>query len=163
MKSFPAFPARGSLREIEEGLQLQPKFDENGLIPCVTQDATTREVLMVAMVNAEALAKTIASGVAHYWSRSRRKLWRKGEQSGFVQRVVRLLVDDDQDCVLLQVQVEGGASCHVGYRSCFFRALKQCDADTDFALELLETEKVFDPAKVYHTAQDAAAVPARGD
>jgi phosphoribosyl-AMP cyclohydrolase len=111
------------LVEVEEGTQLQPKFDERGLIPCVTQDATTLEVLMVGFMNAEALALTIATREAHYWSRSRRTLWRKGEQSGLVQRVVRLLIDDDQDCVLLQVQIDGGASCHVGYRSCFFRAL----------------------------------------
>ena len=97
MINFPPFPPRGTLVEIEEGTQLQPKFDERGLIPCVTQDATTREVLMVGVMNAEALALTIATGEAHYWSRSRGNL-------------------------LLQVRIDGGASCHVGYRSCFFRA-----------------------------------------
>ncbi len=156
MKDFPPFPSRGSLAEIEEGAQLQPKFDVHGLIPCVTQDATTREVLMVGMMNAEALARTISTREAHYWSRSRRELWRKGEQSGLVQHVVRLLIDDDQDCVLLQVQIDDGASCHVGYRSCFFRALARCDSETDFTLELLEKEKAFDPLRVYQTAQDGS-------
>jgi len=156
MSNVPSFPSRGTLVEVEEGTQLQPKFDERGLIPCVTQDATTLEVLMVGFMNTEALALTIATREAHYWSRSRRTLWRKGEQSGLVQRVERLLVDDDQDCVLLQVQIDGGASCHVGYRSCLFRALKRCDSETDFTLEFLEREKVFDPLKVYRTAQDGS-------
>jgi len=156
MINFPPFPPRGTLVEIEEGAQLQPKFDEHGLIPCVTQDATTREVLMVGVMNAEALALTIATGEAHYWSRSRGNLWRKGEQSGLIQRVVRLLIDDDQDCVLLQVRIDGGASCHVGYRSCFFRALAQLGSETDLTLEFLEQEKVFDPLKVDRTAQDGS-------
>ncbi|MEM6286334.1 MAG: phosphoribosyl-AMP cyclohydrolase [Bacteroidota bacterium] len=154
MDTLPPLPSRGSLEEIEEGNQLQPKFDANGLIPCVTQDATSREVLMVGVMNAEALALTIATREAHYWSRSRQKLWHKGEQSGLVQHVVKILIDDDQDCVLLQVEVDGGASCHVGYRSCFFRALKEDGPDPDFELEFLESEKVFDPNEVYQTAQD---------
>jgi len=158
MKSQPSspikFPARGSLLEIEEGTQLQPKFDERGLIPCVTQDADTREVLMVGVMNAEALALTLATREAHYWSRSRQKLWRKGEQSGLVQCVEHVLVDDDQDCMLLRVRIKGGASCHVGYRSCFFREVEQLGPSPDFALKFLEKEKVFDPAQVYQTAQD---------
>jgi len=153
------FPARGSLLEVEEGAQLQPKFDEHGLIPCVTQDANTLEILMVGYMNAEALSRTIQTGEAHYWSRSRRKLWRKGEQSGLTQRVTSLRIDDDQDCVLLQVRVNGGASCHVGYRSCFFRELTNLAAGTDFALTFLEKEKVFDPQKIYSTAQDGSPLP----
>ena len=155
------FPPRGTLLDIEEGAQLQPKFDERGLIPCVTQDAATLEVLMVGVMNDEALALTIATRQAHYWSRSRQKLWRKGEQSGLVQHVEQILIDDDQDCVLLRVRVEGGASCHVGYRSCFFRALARLGPDTDYALTFLEKEKVFDPDQVYHTAQDGTRLPGK--
>ena len=150
------FPVRGSLLEVEEGAEFQPKFDEHGLIPCVTQDADTLEVLMVGYMNAGALSRTIQTGEAHYWSRSRRKLWRKGEQSGFSQRLTSLRIDDDQDCVLLQVRVNGGASCHVGYRSCFFRQLTNLATGTDFALTFLEKEKVFDPQKIYSTAQDGS-------
>jgi len=111
-------------------------------------------VLMVGVMNAEALALTLATREAHYWSRSRQKLWRKGEQSGLVQRVEHVLVDDDQDCMLLRVRIKGGASCHVGYRSCFFREVEQLGPSPDFALKFLEKEKVFDPAQVYQTAQD---------
>lgn len=143
------FPPQTTLIEIEEGATLRPKFDERGILPCVTQDATTGEVLMVGYMNAEALARTIETGLAHYYSRSRRKLWKKGEQSGLFQHVERLLIDDDQDCVLLKVRVDGGASCHVGYRSCFFRELANRSAATDFTLRFLETEKVFDPVKAY--------------
>jgi len=148
------FPLRGTLLEIEEGAQLQPKFDERGLIPCVTQDASTLEVLMVGVMNAEALGLTLATREAHYWSRSRQELWRKGEQSGLVQHVEHVLIDDDQDCVLLRVRIEGGASCHVGYRSCFFREVARLGPGPDFALNFLEKEKVFDPSKVYQTGQD---------
>lgn len=143
------FLPQSSLFEIEEGAKLRPKFDERGILPCVTQDAITGEVLMVGYMNAEALARTIETGLAHYYSRSRRKLWKKGEQSGLFQHVERLLIDDDQDCVLLKVRVDGGASCHVGYRSCFFRELADRSPATDFTLRFLETEKVFDPVKAY--------------
>jgi phosphoribosyl-AMP cyclohydrolase len=122
----PLFSPRRSVEQVEEGTELAPKFDEHGLIPCITQHETTGEVLMFAYMNEEALRLTLATGFAHYWSRSRGKLWRKGETSGMRQRVVRPLIDDDQDCVILRVTLEapaaGGdeASCHVGYRSCFF-------------------------------------------
>ena len=145
------FPERGRVAEIEEGNRFMPKFDDAGLIPCVTQDAATGEVLMLGYKNREALAKTIETGHAHYWSRSRQTLWRKGEQSGQGQRVKRLLVDDDQDCVLLQVELTGGASCHVGYRSCFFRELRCQSGRTDFSLEFLESVKVYDPRIAYGT------------
>lgn len=146
------FPARGSVAEIEEGHRFMPRFDEAGLIPCVTQDAATGEVLMLGYMNRESLTKTLETGYAHYWSRSRQTLWRKGEQSGQSQLVKRLRVDDDQDCVLLQVDLTGGASCHVGYRSCFFREL-QCESGrTDFSLQFLESAKVYDPRIAYATA-----------
>lgn len=144
-----AFPPRGSLEEFEEGHQLQPKFDAKGIIPCITQDAETLEVLMLGYMNQDALSKSIQTGLAHYYSRSRQKLWKKGEESGLFQHIQSLLIDDDQDCVLLKVKVDGGASCHVGYRSCFFRQLTNCSAKTDFHLTFLEKEKVFNPQKVY--------------
>ncbi|MEO0414026.1 MAG: phosphoribosyl-AMP cyclohydrolase, partial [Verrucomicrobiota bacterium] len=117
------FAPRTSVEQVEESDQLAPKFDEKGCIPCVTTHADTREVLMFAFMNEEALRLTIGSGLAHYWSRSRQKLWKKGESSGMFQHVQRMLIDDDQDCIILEVTLTppaiGGneASCHVGYRS----------------------------------------------
>ena len=152
------FEDRLSIEQVEEGSDLAPKFDERGLITVVTTDADSGELLMQGYMNAEALALTIRSGEAHYWSRSRRTLWHKGATSGFVQRVRELLVDDDQDCVWLRVDVEGGASCHVGYRSCFYRRVPTGDefaaAQRDGHVELLwtDTDKVFDPAEVYGDA-----------
>ena len=144
------FAKRTSIEQVEEGKDLAPKFDANGLIPAVTTDATTGELLMVSHMNAEALDKTIMTGEAHYWSRSRKALWHKGATSGLVQKVVELMIDDDQDCVWLKVDVQGGASCHVGYRSCFYRRIplgKHANA-----LEFTDTAKVFDPKKVYGDA-----------
>lgn len=132
--------------EIEEGTRLEPRFDAAGTLPCITVDAETGEVLMFAYMNQEALDRTIQTGRATYYSRSRKKLWVKGEESGFVQHVRELRVDCDQDCVLIKVSVEGGASCHVGYRSCFFRRLKPGSSGE---LEFAESKKVFDPEKVY--------------
>lgn len=143
------FPPRGDLRDIEEGGQLQLKFDESGLVPCVTQDMDSGEVLMLGWMSREALARTIETGYAHYWSRARQQLWRKGEQSGQAQIVRRILVDDDQDCLLIKVTLTGGASCHVGYRSCFFRELNVGRGRTDFSLSFLETSKVYDPVAAY--------------
>ena len=143
--STHAFPARTTTQEIELGLTLQPKFGPDGLIPCITADAKTNEVLMFAFMNAAALAHTIRTKTATYWSRSRNKLWMKGEESGNVQLVKELLVDCDQDVVLLKVDNVGGAVCHNGYRSCFYRRL----AD-ELALQLEFTaSRVFDPATVY--------------
>ena len=139
------FPSRTTTQEIELGATLQPKFGPNGLIPCITADATTNEVLMFAFMNAEALAETIKTGRATYWSRSRNKLWVKGEESGHVQNVRELRVDCDQDVVLLKVENVGGAACHNGYRSCFYRRLADPKA---LRLELTEA-RVFDPATVY--------------
>lgn len=143
------FPARGKIEEIEEGELLQPKFDENGLIPCIAQDADSGDILMFAYMNDTALRACIDTGVAYYYSRSRKKLWKKGEQSGNIQRVVSLQIDCDQDCILIKVKVDGGASCHLGYRSCFFRALDDFSDNTNFKLNFVEKEKVFDPDDVY--------------
>jgi phosphoribosyl-AMP cyclohydrolase len=143
------FAPRRSVKQVEEGTELAPKFDDEGLIPAVTTDYHTGELLMQGYMNAEALSKTIETGEAHYYSRSRRVLWHKGATSGLVQTVRELLIDDDQDCVWLRVEVAGGASCHVGYRSCFYRRIPiGADADKR-VLQFTDTEKVFDPKAVY--------------
>lgn len=147
------FRERKSVEQVEEGTELAPKFDERGLIPVVTTDYTTGELLMHAYMNEAALRQTIELGEAVYWSRSRNTLWHKGATSGLVQIVKELRIDDDQDTVWLRVDVQGGASCHVGYRSCFYRTVPVGKAASD-GLELIftETEKVFDPKKVYGDA-----------
>ena len=134
--------------DIEEGTALTPRFDASGLVTAVVTDATSGEVLMVAHMNAEALRKTIESGEAWYFSRSRKALWKKGETSGHVQRVVELRVDCDQDAVWLRVEQQGGGACHTGRRSCFYRAvpLGRSGAVT---LEFREAERMFDPKAVY--------------
>ncbi len=152
MDPAPMFAARTSVEQVEEGRELAPKFDEHGLLPAVTTDHATGELLMVGYMNAEALARTIETGEAHYFSRSRQELWHKGASSGLIQRVRELLIDDDQDCVWLRVDVTGGASCHVGYRSCFYRRVPTGDGKRPIPLEFTETEKVFDPAVVYGDA-----------
>ncbi len=149
------FANRISVEQVEEGLELAPKFDEHGLIPVVTTDADTGDVLMHAYMNAEALCQTISRGEAVYWSRSRQCLWHKGATSGLVQKVVEMRIDDDQDAVWLRVRVVGDASCHVGYRSCFYRSVPlggDADAGGALALRLEETEKTFDPREVYGDA-----------
>jgi len=149
------FAARTSVEQVEEGAELAPKFDADGLIPAVTTDAATGELLMVGYMNAEALRRTIETGEAHYWSRSRQVLWHKGATSGLVQKVTELMIDDDQDCVWLRVDVTGGASCHVGYRSCFYRRVTlgtKAGGKGAIKLEFTTTEKVFDPAAVYGNA-----------
>jgi phosphoribosyl-AMP cyclohydrolase len=130
-------------KEIEEGLGFQPKFDEDGLIPAIAQDAQTGQILMVAYMNRQALDETIASGCGTYFSRSRGRLWKKGEESGHVQKVEQILVDCDQDCLVLRVTVDAG-QCHVGYKSCFYRALKQGGQELESV-----AQKVFDPNKTY--------------
>ena len=117
------FKKRDNIKEIEEGKYLSPKFDENGLIPVITTDFQTGDILMHGYMNYEALKKTIETKEVHYWSRSRKKLWRKGQISGFVQIVKEIRIDDDQDSVWLSVDIGDGASCHVGYRSCFYRSI----------------------------------------
>jgi phosphoribosyl-AMP cyclohydrolase len=150
------FGARRTVEQVEEGRELAPKFDEHGLIPAVTTDYASGELLMVGYMNAEALARTIESGEAHYFSRSRQVLWHKGGTSGLVQKVRELLIDDDQDCVWLRVDVAGGASCHVGYRSCFYRRVpvgaRVPGAAGPLALEFTTTEKAFDPKLIYGDA-----------
>ena len=147
------FP-RTSVEQVEEGRELAPKFDADGLIPAVTTDFESGELLMHAYMNAEALNKTIETGEAHYWSRSRQVLWRKGATSGLTQRIVELRIDDDQDAVWLKVEVAGsGSSCHVGYRSCFYRAVPTGRAPSpDLELEFREQDKTFDPKDVYGDA-----------
>ncbi|QSR88073.1 phosphoribosyl-AMP cyclohydrolase [Methylacidiphilum caldifontis] len=135
--------------EIEEGNKLLPRFDLHEFLPCITLDADTGEVLMLGYMNREALEKTIKTGLATYYSRSRKKIWVKGEESGFFQHVKDIFIDDDQDTILLKVKVDGGASCHVGYRSCFYRKLKK---GSNEELEFTETHKVFDPKIVYKHA-----------
>jgi len=120
----PPFAARGTVGEVEMGLVFQPKFDADGLLPAIVSDVATGEVLMFAWMNAEALALTLKTCIAHFWSRSRRKLWKKGEESGNVMRVRELRTDCDQDVLWLKVSVEGeGVACHTGERSCFYRSL----------------------------------------
>lgn len=150
-QSPPAFASRMSIEQVEEGVQLAPRFDAQGLIACVTTDAHSGDVLMLGYMNADALRRTIATGEAHYWSRSRQVLWHKGATSGLVQKVVELRIDDDQDAVWLRVVVGGsGASCHVGYRSCFYRRVPLGGMPgTDTALEFTELSKRFDPVQVY--------------
>jgi phosphoribosyl-AMP cyclohydrolase len=130
---------------LEEGSVLAPKFDANGLVTAVAVDATSREVLMLAHMNAAALALTLETGEAHYFSRSRAKIWRKGESSGEVQKVVEIRVDCDQDALVLVVEQTGrGAACHTGRRSCFYRRVTATGA-----LEDAGVPKLFDPATVY--------------
>lgn len=150
------FAQRTSVEQVEEGDQLAPKFDEKGCIPCITTHAETREVLMFAFMNAEALRLTISSSLAHYWSRSRQQLWKKGETSGMFQHVKRILIDDDQDCIILEVTLTppniGGkeASCHVGYRSCFYREIPLNPTNEDeLKLRFVEEGKSFDAGAVY--------------
>jgi phosphoribosyl-AMP cyclohydrolase len=143
-----AFAQRGSTEEVEEGRALAPKFDADGLITCVTTDARSGDVLMVAHMNAEALQKTIASGEAWYFSRSRQALWRKGETSGHVQRIVEMRVDCDQDAVWIKVEQQGPGACHTGRRSCFYRAVPLGTTGA-VTLEFRDGDKLFDPDKVY--------------
>lgn len=149
--SDQGFAPRGSRAEIEEALALAPKWDADGLITAAVSDAATGVLLMVAHMDAQALAKTIETGVAHYYSRSRGRLWRKGEESGHEQRVVELRVDCDQDAVWLRVETGGtGANCHTGRLSCFYRAVPLGQAPTpDLALEMVDAEQLFDPGAVY--------------
>ena len=131
-------------KDLEEGLVFSPKFNEQGLIPVVVVDAANNQLLMVANMNAEALQATLASGKGTYYSRSRGKLWVKGEQSRHGQKVVDLLVDCDQDCLMLKVEVQAG-QCHAGYRSCFYRRVKP---GTTNQLEFV-AQRVFNPKEVY--------------
>ena len=145
------FKKRDNIKEVEEGKYLAPKFDENGLIPVITTDFHNGGILMHGYMNGEALKKTIETKEVHYWSRSRKKIWRKGQVSGFVQKVKEIRIDDDQDSIWLSVDIGNGASCHVGYRSCFYRSIPLGKIKNEEALEMnfKEKEKIFDPKKVY--------------
>ena len=145
------FKKRDNIKEVEEGKYLEPKFDENGLIPVITTDFKTGDILMHGYMNDESLIKTIETKEAHYWSRSRKKIWHKGQTSGFVQKVKEMRIDDDQDSIWLSVDIGNGASCHVGYRSCFYRSipLGKIKNTQELEMEFKEKEKIFDPKVVY--------------
>ena len=145
------FKKRENVAAIEEGKLLSPKFDNDGLIPVVTTDCKTGEVLMVGYMNSEAFKKTIETKEAHYWSRTRQEVWHKGQTSGFKQKVIEIRIDDDQDSVWLNVDIGDGSSCHVGYRSCFYRSvpLGKIDNARQIEMKFTEKEKKFDPKKVY--------------
>ena len=143
------FEKRKSIEQVEESNELAPKFDANGNIAVVTTDYSSGEVLMQGYMNEEAFKKTIETGEAFYFSRSRNTLWHKGKTSGLIQKIREIRIDDDQDCVWLRVDVKGGSSCHVGYRSCFYRSVPFGDNESKIVLKFEENEKVFDPKKVY--------------
>lgn len=144
------FAPYGSAADVEEARAFSPKFDADGLLTCVATDAATGEVLMLAHMNAEALIKTITTGEAWYFSRSRKMLWRKGETSGHSQRVVEMRVDCDQDAILIKVEQAGEGACHTGRRSCFYRAVPLGPKGRGpIALEFRDAEKTFDPGAVY--------------
>jgi len=146
------FQARESIEQVEEGTGLAPKFGPDGLMPCITTDAESGEVLMLGWMNAEAFRLTIETGEAHYFSRARQVLWHKGATSGLVQKLVEARIDDDQDALWLRVAVDGsGASCHVGYRSCFYRAIPH-GPQAGQALSFVEDHKTFDPVAMYGDA-----------
>ena len=146
------FEQRKTIEQVEESNELAPKFDRDGLIPVVTTDFNSGEVLMQGYMNEEAFKKTISLGEAVYYSRSRKTLWHKGKTSGLFQKIKEIRIDDDQDCVWLRVDVQGGASCHVGYRSCFYRSIPFGDKSGSTVLKFEEKEKVFDPKEVYGDA-----------
>ena len=145
------FKKRDNIKEVEEGKYLAPKFDENGLIPVITTDFQSGDILMHGYMNDEALKKTIETKEAHYWSRSRKKIWHKGQVSGFVQKIKEMRIDDDQDSIWLLVDIGNGASCHVGYRSCFYRSipLGKIKNSQELQIKFEEKEKIFDPKKIY--------------
>jgi phosphoribosyl-AMP cyclohydrolase len=146
------FEQRKTIEQVEESSELAPKFDQDGLIPVVTTDFSSGEVLMQGYMNEQALKETILLGEAVYYSRSRKTLWHKGKTSGLVQTIKEIRIDDDQDCVWLRVDVQGGASCHVGYRSCFYRSIPFGKKSDSTILNFEEKEKVFDPKEVYGDA-----------
>ncbi|MDR0534100.1 MAG: phosphoribosyl-AMP cyclohydrolase [Verrucomicrobiales bacterium] len=145
------FAERGDKKQLEESTQLAPKFDKDGLIPVVTTDYDSGEVLMMAYMNRDSLVRTIELGEAVYWSRSRQEIWHKGATSGNVQKVRELRIDCDQDALWMRVTQQGfGGACHTGFRSCFYREVPVGEkAKTGMALIFRETEKLFDPEKVY--------------
>ena len=154
MSKPSVFPAPSSKTESEEGAVFAPRFDADGLLPVVATSAATGEVLMFAYMNAEALARTIETSEAHYWSRSRGRLWRKGEESGNTQRVVEMRIDCDQDAIWLKVEQQGKhAACHTGRKSCFYRAVPLgAPGGGGVSLRFVDAERQFDPQAVYRHA-----------
>ena len=145
----PLFSPRGSAQEIEEGQAFAPKFDADGLIACVVTDVQTGALLMVAHMNAQALERTVSTGEAWFYSRSRQALWKKGETSGHVLQVDEMRVDCDQDVLWLRVRQSAAGACHTGRPSCFYRAVVRTAPDVPLMLAFRDGEQVFDPAKVY--------------
>lgn len=148
MSASALFPPPGSASELEEGRALTPRFDADGLVTCVVSDAASGELLMVAHMNAEALARTIESGVAWYYSRSRKALWRKGETSGHTQRVVEMRIDCDQDAVWIKVE-QAVAACHTGRKSCFYRSVPLGEKRGGAVALSAPEQRVFEPATAY--------------
>jgi len=145
------FKKRENIKEVEEGQYLAPKFDKNGLIPVITSDYQSGVILMHGYMNRIALKKTIETKEAHYWSRSRKKIWHKGQTSGFIQKIKEIRIDDDQDSVWMSVNIGNGASCHVGYRSCFYRSipLGKIKNKKKIKIKFKEKKKLFDPKVIY--------------
>ena len=143
------FAPRGAKTEVEEGLDFTPKFDADGLIPALAMDATTREPLMLAYMNAESLRRTVEIGEAVYWSRSRQEFWHKGATSGHTQKIVEIRTDCDQDALILVVEQVGAGACHTGRGSCFYRKVVASSNDGSAKLEWIGAGKAFDPADVY--------------
>ncbi|MAI61445.1 MAG: phosphoribosyl-AMP cyclohydrolase [Micavibrio sp. TMED27] len=134
--------------ELETTTNLSPKFDNNGLIPCITTSAKTGKVLMFAYMNQQAIDKTLETKEVHYWSRSRSSLWHKGASSGMVQKLVEMRIDCDQDCIWVTVEMQPEASCHTGRQSCFYRKLERSDNGT-ITMSYIDDELIFDPKDVY--------------
>jgi len=145
------FKKRENVTEVEEGKYFSPKFDKDGLIPVITMCSKTKEILMHGYMNEESLKKTIETKEVHYWSRSKKSIWHKGEVSGFIQRVDEIRIDDDQDSLWISVDIGSGGSCHVGYRSCFYRSvpLGKIKDSKNIEIEFKEKKKIFDPKKIY--------------
>ena len=145
------FKKRENVTDIEEGFYLSPKFNNDGLIPVVTSCIKTKKILMHGYMNVEALKRTIETKEAHYWSRARKEIWHKGKTSGFIQKVIEIRIDDDQDSIWMSVDIGDGSSCHVGYKSCFYRSipLGKISNAKEIKMKFEEKEKSFDPEKVY--------------
>jgi len=145
------FIKRENVTVVEEGKYLSPKFNAKGLIPVITMDVKTKEILMHGYMNDEALKKTIETKEVHYWSRSKNKIWHKGKISGFKQKVIEMRIDDDQDAIWVTVDIGDGSSCHVGYRSCFYRdiPLGKINDSQKIEMNFKEKKKIFDPKKIY--------------
>jgi len=141
------FKKRISIKQVEEGRHFRPKFNSEGLIPVITTDFKTKEVLMHGFMSKTALKKTIETGEAFYWSRSRKALWHKGATSGFVQKIKDIRIDDDQDSIWISVDIGRGASCHVGYKSCFYRSVST--KKNNIKLKFKEKKKKFNPDIIY--------------